>query len=56
MAGFLRNSFLAVFFTLGAGGSSPHNSEDINIVFIERGSMTFGVSETIPPDSDFFVN
>ena len=48
---------------MGAGGiASPgtqlhsYENRDMNVFVIEKDSMTFGVSELVPEDSDFFVN
>ena len=34
----------------------PYENNDMNVFVIEKDSMTFGVSESQPSDSDFFVN
>ena len=63
MQGFFRTAGLSLFLAVGAGGNaSPgshinqYGSNGMNVFVVESGTMSFGVSENAPPESDFFVN
>ena len=63
MIGFFRKITFGCLLTAGVGGMAspgvqvyPYENNDMNVFVIEKDSMTFGVSESQPSDSDFFVN
>lgn len=64
MVGFFRKITLGGLLAMGAGGgmASPglelhsYENRDMNVFVIEKDSMTFGVSDSPPVNSDFFVN
>ncbi len=58
MPGLFKKTTMAIFFAMGTGSSvvTSAGQEDLQVFVIEKDQMTFGVSSSLPENSDFFVN